>query len=321
MLYSVTQGRRDRTLGNAARGTRAGRQQGPAFRSASLVFPHESAREFSRPRKVSPHAHRSSWTRRRKPPTTSPRRSSVAVMAGRCMIIPTSPERTRWRLKRVPPRVLFPQTRRCAALQAAHEPLPDLWRERLYRPPHCDRSPAAGSRTGTRGSQRRAGSHGQGTRPELARVRSFRCRRAAARIRRLSARAQLRGPVQRNRATVLDGLATRSHYLDITGEIDVFALCHRHHDAAVAREHRRRTRHRLRRRADRLRRRDAQAAPARCDAPRRVRSRRWTEPRHGQDQRRRARPRRPCARCRELVDVPLAWKSRTFQRDDAARSA
>ncbi|HSX58833.1 MAG TPA: saccharopine dehydrogenase NADP-binding domain-containing protein [Tahibacter sp.] len=44
------------------------------------------------------------------------------------------------------------------------------------------------------------------------------------------------GPFSETAKPVLDAcLAARSHYLDITGEIDVFALCHRHHDAAAER--------------------------------------------------------------------------------------
>ncbi len=44
------------------------------------------------------------------------------------------------------------------------------------------------------------------------------------------------GPFSQTARPVLDAcLATRSHYLDITGEIDVFALCHHAHERAVAR--------------------------------------------------------------------------------------
>lgn len=44
------------------------------------------------------------------------------------------------------------------------------------------------------------------------------------------------GPFSSTAAPVLEAcLAARAHYLDITGEIDVFALCHRAHDAAAAR--------------------------------------------------------------------------------------
>jgi len=44
------------------------------------------------------------------------------------------------------------------------------------------------------------------------------------------------GPFSQTARPVLDAcLAVRAHYLDITGEIDVFALCHRAHDEAVAR--------------------------------------------------------------------------------------
>lgn len=42
------------------------------------------------------------------------------------------------------------------------------------------------------------------------------------------------GPFSRTAAPMLEAcLAERAHYLDITGEIDVFALCHRAHDRAV----------------------------------------------------------------------------------------
>ena len=44
------------------------------------------------------------------------------------------------------------------------------------------------------------------------------------------------GPFSQTARPVLDAcLAVRAHYLDITGEIDVFALCHRAHDDALAR--------------------------------------------------------------------------------------
>lgn len=131
------------------------------------------------------------------------------------------------------------------------------------------------------------------------------------------------GPFSATAQPVLDAcLATRSHYLDITGEIDVFALCHRHHDAAVQR--------------------GIVVAPGTgfdvvpTDCTAALLKRRLPDATHlvlafeagggpspgtaktsveGLAKGGRARI------DGELVDVPLAWKSRTFLRDGTPRSA
>ena len=131
------------------------------------------------------------------------------------------------------------------------------------------------------------------------------------------------GPFSATAQPVLDAcLATRSHYLDITGEIDVFALCHRHHDRAVER--------------------GIVVAPGTgfdvvpTDCVAAMLKQRLPDATHlvlafeagggpspgtaktsveGLARGGRARI------AGELVEVPLAWKSRTFQRDGEARSA
>jgi short subunit dehydrogenase-like uncharacterized protein len=131
------------------------------------------------------------------------------------------------------------------------------------------------------------------------------------------------GPFSATAQPVLDAcLATRSHYLDITGEIDVFALCHRHHDRAVER--------------------GIVVAPGTgfdvvpTDCVAAMLKQRLPDATHlvlafeagggpspgtaktsveGLARGGRARI------AGDLVEVPLAWKSRTFQRDGEARSA
>ena len=66
---------------------------------------------------------------------------------------------------------------------------------------------------------------------------------------------------------MMQGLSRHVHYLDITGEIDVFELAHSVDDKAH-REGRAVSRRRFRRRADRQRRRQAEAGTAGCDTSR-----------------------------------------------------
>ncbi|MBL8301023.1 MAG: saccharopine dehydrogenase NADP-binding domain-containing protein [Rhodanobacteraceae bacterium] len=131
------------------------------------------------------------------------------------------------------------------------------------------------------------------------------------------------GPFSATARPVLEAcLATRSHYLDITGEIDVFALCHHHHKAAIER--------------------GIVVAPGAgfdvvpTDCVAAMLKQRLPDATHlvlafeasGGPSPGTARTSveglAKGGRARiggELVQVPLAWKSRTFQRDGNARSA
>lgn len=131
------------------------------------------------------------------------------------------------------------------------------------------------------------------------------------------------GPFSATALPVLEAcLATRSHYLDITGEIDVFALCHRHHDIATERG------------IVVLPGTGFDVVPTDCVAA--MLKRRQPDATHltlafeagggpspgtartsveGLAKGGRARI------AGELVHVPLAWKSRTFLRDGKARTA
>ena len=170
------------------------------------------------------------------------------------------------------------------------EPLHDLRRQRLHRPPDCARS-------GQARPEADAGRDAIATKSSRWPT-SWDCRSAcsscpmpneiARNLDDIDLVLHCAGPFSRTAAPMLEACLERKvHYLDITGEIDVFELCHRAHARAQASRHRRAAGLGFRRRADRLRRRDAQAAPARCDiAGARVRGRRRPESRHGEDQRR-----------------------------------
>ena len=108
-------------------------------------------------------------------------------------------------------------------------------------------------------------------------------------------------------------LRAGTHYLDITGEIDVFVALHAEHERARGGRRAALPRRRLRRRADRLRRRMLQRGAARRHAPRaRLRRPRCAERGHRGDFARGDRPR--LSRVRDaaaILDVPLgagaAW--------------
>ena len=106
----------------------------------------------------------------------------------------------------------------------------------------------------------------------LALASCFRCRtwrRHGALSTASSIVAHCAGPFAATSAPMIDAcLLARTHYVDITGEIDVFVAAQRRHNQASGRRHRRLPGRRLRRHPDRLRCRVPDGGPARRDAPR-----------------------------------------------------
>ena len=126
------------------------------------------------------------------------------------------------------PKLLIKQVRAIKAAALRHE-MADLRRQRLHRPAGRRRGQAPRPAPDPRRPQRRRriARAGQATRPAGARVRARRSRRRRAGLKDIGLVLHCAGPFSATCAPMLEAcLASGAHYLDITGEIDVFAHCH-----------------------------------------------------------------------------------------------
>ena len=230
------------------------------------------------------------------------------------------------RLARVESGLIGAWRGRTDVVQCNYDPVASLRRQRLH-------GPADGRRGGAPGPAARAG-WPQRRRRCARSVRSWACRSGsstcrdpaaiAAGLKDVSLVLHCAGPFSATCAPMLEGcLAAGAHYLDITGEIDVFAHCHAQDSRA-----RERGIVVLPGAGFDVVPTDCVAALLKRELPdatlagARLRGGRRREPRHDQDRRRGpGRAAAVCARNGELVAVPLAYRTRTFDRDGRSRTA